>query len=157
MLQKKLLRLSNIILDLNHRDKLLEGEVKIIDDKTIEVFRRSEAWATNQYIYARIEFSKPMKISKKEVNGKQESNLFTGTKLALVFSANVKRGEKINIKVSISPTGYEGAEKNMLAEGQSKDFESIKKQSQIRAPRLKVFLTIPCSVQWRCLSKECLW
>ena len=49
---------ANIILALNHRDKLLEGEVKIIDDKTIEVFRRSEAWATNQYIYARIEFSK---------------------------------------------------------------------------------------------------
>ncbi|MCJ7932946.1 MAG: GH92 family glycosyl hydrolase [Chryseobacterium sp.] len=121
---------ANIILDLNHRDKLLEGEVKIIDDKTIEVFRRSEAWATNQYIYARIEFSKPMKISKKDVNGKQESNLYTGTKLVLAFSTDVKRGEKINVKVSISPTGYEGAEKNMLAEGQSKDFETIKKQAQ---------------------------
>lgn len=121
---------ANIILDLNHRDKLLEGEVKIIDDKTIEVFRRSEAWATNQYIYSRIEFSKPMKISKKEVNGKQETNLYTGTKLALAFSAEVKKGEKINIKVSISPTGYEGAEKNMLAEGQMKDFETVKKQAE---------------------------
>jgi putative alpha-1,2-mannosidase len=44
---------ANIILDLNHRDKLLMGEVKIIDSKTIEVFRRSEAWARDQYIYAR--------------------------------------------------------------------------------------------------------
>ncbi|SHL21838.1 GH92 family glycosyl hydrolase [Chryseobacterium polytrichastri] len=120
---------ANIILDLNHRDKLLEGEVKIIDDKTIEVFRRSEAWATNQYIYARIEFSKPLKISKKEVNGKQENNLFTGTKLALAFSTQVKKGEKISVKVAISPTGYEGAGKNMLAEGQSNDFELIKKQA----------------------------
>ncbi|EJL74976.1 GH92 family glycosyl hydrolase [Chryseobacterium populi] len=121
---------ANIILDLNHRDKLLEGEVKIIDSKTIEVFRRSEAWATNQYIYARIEFSKPMKISKKEVNGKQENQLFTGTKLALAFSTIVKKGEKINVKVAISPTGYEGAEKNMLAEGKSNDFESIKKLAE---------------------------
>jgi predicted alpha-1,2-mannosidase len=121
---------ANIILDLNHRDKLLEGEVKIIDDKTIEVFRRSEAWATNQYIYARIEFSKPMKISNKEVNGKQENNLFTGTKLALAFSADVKKGEKISVKVAISPTGYEGTEKNMLAEGQSNDFETIRKQAE---------------------------
>ncbi|MET3539227.1 GH92 family glycosyl hydrolase [Chryseobacterium limigenitum] len=120
---------ANIILDLNHRDKLLEGEVKIIDDKTIEVFRRSEAWATNQYIYARIEFSKPMKISKKLVNGKDENNLFTGTKLALAFSTNVKKGEKISVKVAISPTGYEGAGKNMLAEGKSNDFETIKKQA----------------------------
>ncbi|MEY8759721.1 GH92 family glycosyl hydrolase [Chryseobacterium tongliaoense] len=121
---------ANIILDLNHRDKLLEGEVKVIDSKTIEVFRRSEAWATNQYIYARIEFSKPMKISKKEVNGRQEDQLFTGTKLALAFSTTVKKGEKINVKVAISPTGYEGAEKNMLAEGQSNDFESIKKLAE---------------------------
>ncbi|KQT24111.1 alpha-mannosidase [Chryseobacterium sp. Leaf405] len=122
---------ANIILDLNHRDKLLEGEVKIIDDKTIEVFRRSEAWATNQYIYARIEFSKPMKISKKLVNGKDEKNLFTGTKLALAFSTNVKKGEKINVKVAISPTGYEGAGKNMLAEGKSNDFAEIQKNAVV--------------------------
>ncbi len=120
---------ANIILDLNHRDKLLEGEVKIIDSKTIEVFRRSEAWATNQYIYARIEFSKPMKISKKEANGKNEDNLYSGTQLALAFSTAVKKGEKINVKVSISPTGYEGAEKNMLAEGKSNDFAAVQKQA----------------------------
>ncbi len=120
---------ANIILDLNHRDKLLEGEVKIIDDKTIEVFRRSEAWATNQYIYARIEFSKPLKISKKLVNGKDEKNLLTGTKLALALSTTVKKGEKISVKVAISPTGYEGAGKNMLAEGKSNNFAEIQKQA----------------------------
>lgn len=120
---------ANIILDLNHRDKLLEGEVKIIDSKTIEVFRRSEAWATNQYIYARIEFSKPMKISKKEANGKNENNLYSGTELALAFSTAVKKGEKISVKVSISPTGYEGAEKNMLTEGKSNDFAAVQKQA----------------------------
>ncbi|WP_295203377.1 GH92 family glycosyl hydrolase [uncultured Chryseobacterium sp.] len=120
---------ANIILDLNHRDKLLEGEVKVIDAKTIEVFRRSSAWATNQYIYARIKFSKPMAVSRKEVNGSQDSNVYTGTRLALAFSAKVKKGEKINVKVAISPTGYEGAGKNMLAEGQSNDFEKIRKQA----------------------------
>ncbi|WP_162032942.1 GH92 family glycosyl hydrolase [Chryseobacterium potabilaquae] len=120
---------ANIILDLNHRDKLLEGEVKIIDDKTIEVFRRSEAWATNQYLYARIEFSKPMKISQKEMNGTQKDNLLTGTRLAVAFSTVVKKGEKINVKVAISPTGYQGTEKNMLAEGKSNDFEAIKSQA----------------------------
>ncbi|WP_294272947.1 GH92 family glycosyl hydrolase [uncultured Chryseobacterium sp.] len=120
---------ANIILDLNHRDKLLEGEVKVIDAKTIEVFRRSSAWATNQYIYARIEFSKPMAVSRKEVNESQDSNIYTGTRLALAFSAKVKKGEKINVKVALSPTGYEGAGKNMLAEGQSNDFEKIRKQA----------------------------
>lgn len=127
---------ANIILDLNHRDKLLEGEVKIIDDKTIEVFRRSEAWATNQYIYARIEFSKPMFETKAEEEhnsmpsgAMQSGNFHYGTQVKIAFSNKVKKGEKILVKVSISPTGYEGAAKNMLAEGQSNDFETIKKQA----------------------------
>ena len=31
---------ANIILDLNHRDKLLAGEIRIINDRTIEILRR---------------------------------------------------------------------------------------------------------------------
>src|SRR5690606_39932656 len=55
--------LANIILDLNHRDKLLQGEVRIVDERTVEVLRRSEAWARDQYVYARIEFDRPVKVS----------------------------------------------------------------------------------------------
>src|SRR5690606_27907187 len=47
---------ANIILDLNHRDQLLMGEVRIIDPKTIEVMRNSSAWARDQHVFARIEF-----------------------------------------------------------------------------------------------------
>lgn len=121
---------GNIILDLNHRDELTEGEVKIIDDKTIEVFRRSKAWAIDQHLYSRIEFSKPMKISKSEFNGKNENSSFTGTKLKLAFSSNFKKGEKILVKVALSPTSYEGARKNMLAEATSNDFNFIKKEAE---------------------------
>ncbi|WP_417428226.1 GH92 family glycosyl hydrolase [Halpernia sp.] len=124
---------ANIILDLNHRDELLEGEVKIIDHKTIEVFRRSKAWAQNQYIYARIEFSKPMLLSKIKNDNKNATindKIFEGKVLALAFSNQVKAGEKIKVKVSLSLTGYEGAEKNMLAEGQSWDFNKIKNDAE---------------------------
>jgi hypothetical protein len=33
--------------------------VKTIDKKTIQILRRSEAWAKDQYVYAQIEFSVP--------------------------------------------------------------------------------------------------
>lgn len=123
---------AHIILDLNHRDKLLEGEVKIIDAKTIEVFRRSEAWASNQYIFARIEFSKPMKISQFKKERKTSVDgipIFDGNEIALAFSTSVKKDEKILVKVALSPTSYEGARKNMLAEARSDDFEEIKKNA----------------------------
>ncbi len=117
-----------IVMDLNHRDKLLYGEVKVIDDKTIEVFRRSEAWAKDQYIYARIEFNLPVKVSGYG-NEKNEANFFSGTKVVIKASKNVKKGEKISIKVALSPTAYEGARLNM-SEIKHWDFEKVKKDAE---------------------------
>jgi predicted alpha-1,2-mannosidase len=119
---------ANIILDLNHRDKLLEGEVRIIDEKRLWVKRRSEAWARDQYIFALIEFDKPIEISKVKSNG-EKGRRFTGTELALSFSRNVKKGEKIKIKVSLSLTGFEGAENNS-SEIKHWDFEKVKKEAE---------------------------
>ena len=126
---------ANIILDLNHRDKLLEGEVRWINNKTIEIFRRSEAWAKDQYVYARIEFNVPMKINNQKFNGfsipkeNSDSLVITGTQLAISFSRQVKKGEKILVKVALSPTSYDGAKLNMTG---IKDwnFERIKKEAE---------------------------
>lgn len=102
---------ANIILDLNHRDKLLEGRIRVIDDKTIEVLRRSEAWARNQYVYARIEFSKPFKeIKTNSANHLTDNRILTD--YAGAYQFKVKKGEKILVKVSLSPTSYEGAKLN---------------------------------------------
>lgn len=119
---------ADIILDLNHRDKLLFGEVKVVDDKTIEVFRRSEAWAKDQYIFARIEFDVPVKISGFG-NEKNESKLFSGTKVIIKASKVVKKGEKILVKVALSPTSYEGAKLNM-SEIAHWDFDKVKKAAE---------------------------
>jgi predicted alpha-1,2-mannosidase len=111
---------ANIILDLNHRDKLLEGRINVIDDKTIEILRRSEAWARNQYVYARIEFNVPMKVSKTNKSN-TESLEISG----MSFSKQVKKREKILVKVSLSPTGFEGAKLNS-SEIKGWDFDKVK-------------------------------
>ena len=120
---------ANIILDLNHRDKLLYGDVKIIDSKTIQILRRSEAWAKDQYVYAQIEFNVPMKINKAKSNGENRSDFYSGTELKLSFSKEVKKGEKILVKVSLSPTSYEGAKLNS-SEIKDWDFNKVKKAAE---------------------------
>ena len=123
--------LANIILDLNHRDKLLEGRIRVIDDKTIEVLRRSEAWARDQYVYARIEFNVPLKVNLVKEENKENTKLegiYKATELALSFSKQVKKGEKILVKVSLSPTSYEGAKLNS-SEINHWDFEKVKKEA----------------------------
>jgi len=119
---------ADIVMDLNHRDKLLYGEVNVVDDKTIEVFRRSEAWAKDQYIYARIEFNVPVKVFGYG-NEKNEKNFFWGTKVVIKASKNVKKGEKILVKVALSPTSYDGAKLNM-SEIKHWDFEKVKKDAE---------------------------
>lgn len=120
---------ANIILDLNHRDKLLEGRIRIIDNKTIEVLRRSEAWARDQYVYARIEFNVPLIINKEKTRYKSDNKVYEGVELALSFSKQVKKGEKILVKVSLSPTSYDGAKLNS-SEISHWDFEKAKTAAQ---------------------------
>ena len=124
---------ANIILDLNHRDHLLMGEVRIIDEKTIEVMRNSEAWAKNQFVYARIEFNQPMQITKVNNNAfapaKVTDPFFAGSLLSMSFSKQVKKGEKILVKVSLSPTSHEGATLNR-SEIKHWDFEKTKKEAE---------------------------
>jgi predicted alpha-1,2-mannosidase len=118
---------ANIILDLNHRDKLLEGRIRVIDDKTIEVLRRSEAWARDQYVYARIEFNVPFK--KTLSKSTRDENFNKGIESnAIIFSKQVKKGEKILVKVSLSPTSYEG-EKLNSSEIKHWDFDKVHKDA----------------------------
>jgi len=109
---------ASVFLDLTHRDKLLEGEINVVNDKTVEVFRRSEAWAKDQYVYARIEFSKAFKAEKNK-NGDKA-----------FFGFPVKKGEVVFVKVSISQVDAEGAKKNMEAELPHWDFEKVKQDAK---------------------------
>jgi predicted alpha-1,2-mannosidase len=119
---------ANIILDLRHRDKLLEGEIRFVDEKTVEVLRRSEAWAQNQYVYARIEFNKAFKSLNKNSGNDLNLNRIH-TDFASGFEFKVKKGEKILVKVSLSPTSYEGAKLNS-SEIKHWDFEKVKKDAE---------------------------
>ncbi|WP_430399623.1 GH92 family glycosyl hydrolase [Flavobacterium sp.] len=120
---------ANIILDLNHRDKLLEGRIRVVNNKTIEVLRRSEAWAQNQYVYARIEFNVAFEniYFGKKANQNKTADIVELS--SATFSKQVKKGEKIQVKVSLSPTSYEGAKLNS-SEIKHWDFEKVKKDAE---------------------------
>jgi putative alpha-1,2-mannosidase len=54
---------ANIILDLNHRDRLNEGEITISGDSELSGYRISTKWASNQHVYFVIQFSRPFQKS----------------------------------------------------------------------------------------------
>ncbi len=109
--------ISNVILDLEHRDKLIEGEIKIVNSRTVNVYRRSDAWARDQRIYAVIVFSKPF----------TDTTLQQNKKAAFIF--DMKKDEPLLIKVAISAVDYDGAMNNLKTELDGWDFNATKKNA----------------------------
>jgi predicted alpha-1,2-mannosidase len=122
---------ATIILDLNHRDKLLDSQIKIINDRTIEIYRKSSAWATNQQIWAKIEFNQSMNFGEvKTFQTPLDLNYFNYKRASgLIVSKQVKKGDELLVKVSLSFTGFEGAELNST-EIPDWDFEKVKSDAE---------------------------
>jgi predicted alpha-1,2-mannosidase len=122
---------SNIVIDLNHRDKVVESEINIVSDTEIEGFRRSTAWANDQLVYFVAQFSKPFDdygISMDDniiegVSGKGEN-----VKAFLTFET--KADEEILLKVGISAVSLEGARNNLKTEIAHWNFDQVKDEAK---------------------------
>jgi predicted alpha-1,2-mannosidase len=119
---------ANIILDLNHRDKLKHGEININGDNEITGMRLSSIWADSQYVFFVIQFSKPFKKSGILKNWVLHNGLkkATGHHLKAYVSFDTNDGEPVYAKVGISPVSIEGARKNLEAEQPGWDFEKVR-------------------------------
>lgn len=118
---------TSIILDLNHRDKLLDSRINILNDRTVEVYRKSEAWAVNQNIWARIEFNQPVfQFSGSKMSIPEPKS---GNRTGLIIKKQVKKGEELLVKVALSFTGFEGAELNM-SEIPDWDFDRVHQEAE---------------------------
>ncbi|MDQ3132635.1 MAG: GH92 family glycosyl hydrolase [Acidobacteriota bacterium] len=120
---------ANIILDLKWRDKVLDSELKIVGDNRIEGFRRSSSWAKDQIVYFIAEFSKPFDALTS--NGQTiNSQSAKGENVKTVLRFKTFEGEKVLLKVAISPVGIEGARKNLKAELPDWNFEKVRQSAK---------------------------
>ncbi|WCO02020.1 GH92 family glycosyl hydrolase [Psychroserpens ponticola] len=119
-----------VILDLDHRDELLDYRIQMINDSTITGFRHSKAWATDQRLFYTIRFSKPIKnITYLERGAPISKNYkYISKKAAIEFDNSTN--EPVFVKIGISAVDQEGALKNLEAEIGSKTFEQIKTEAQ---------------------------
>jgi predicted alpha-1,2-mannosidase len=122
---------ANVILDLLHRDKLLSGDIKVIDSVTISGFRISEAWAKEQHVYFVIKFSKPFKKINYAFNKKLKAELVGQEKAeGAVFEFDNRDGKSLIIKVGISSVDINGAMLNLNTEAPHWDFEKYKTNAE---------------------------
>ncbi len=109
---------AQIIIDLEHRDKLIEYKLEIIDSTSIKGIRYSNNWAKNQKVHFYIKFSSY--FNKANFNNKKSV-------VGLSFG---KSQNPILVKVGISAVSEEGAKANLEAEIPHWDFEKTKRETQ---------------------------
>ena len=108
----------SVVIDLQHRDKLLNGGFELINDSTLKISRVSSAWAQNQHCYAYLESSLPFKI---EFNS-------DSTKARLRYNAE---SEVLLLKVGVSFTSTLGAQRNLKNEVTHWDFEKVRDEAKM--------------------------
>ncbi|MBM3438612.1 MAG: hypothetical protein FJX91_05710 [Bacteroidetes bacterium] len=114
---------ARVLIDLNHRDKLLSHGIEQLDERRIGGWRQSKAWANNQWVYFTMEFDHEIARVITSQDGKQ----------AIVeFDFERNGGEKSNpvqleTLVGISFTDAKGARGNLIYE---KDMAVIRSEGK---------------------------
>lgn len=124
---------ANILLDLFHRDEVLESSLRIISDTEIEGLRRSRSWAENQYVYFVAQFSKPFEsyeVAVDNISRKNIKAIDNKKNIKACFKFQTAAGDKILVKVGISAVSAEGARKNLQKELPGWDFDKVRQEAK---------------------------
>lgn len=117
-----------VIIDLTHRDEVLESSLKQINEYEVEGMRRSRSWAQDQYIYFVARFNQPIQKLNLAINDSIIESLSTAEgkniKAALDFGKLSKK--KLLVKVGISAVSTEGARRNLDTEIPEWNFNKVK-------------------------------
>ena len=119
-----------VVLDLEHRDKVLDHKINTLNDNEINGYRHSSAWAKDQRLFYHIKFSHPIKSIVYDDNGTAVSKNYKFQSKKAVILFDNPNNEPILVKTGISAVDEEGARKNLEAEVLNKDFETVKAEAQ---------------------------
>ena len=111
-------RPAHVIIDLEHRDRLLGAGLTVVDDHTVAGWRRSSAWARDQLVHFRAEFSRSFRVT--ELAPGADGN---PTRAVLSFGGD---GGEVIVQVAISAVDAEGARRNLAAEWADFDFKAAR-------------------------------
>ena len=107
---------AHVIIDLKHRDRLLDSGLERSSDSSITGFRRSTAWAKDQVVYFRAAFSRP--FTRTDLDD---------TRAILSFG---REGGEVLVQVGISAVDVGGASRNLSAEWATFDFETTRRKAR---------------------------
>ncbi len=130
-----------VVLDLKHRDEVLDSKMEQVDEFTIRGYRFSKAWAKNQKVFFEIKFSSPIEeIQYEELKSGSNTSVVRLDKslhCIIKLQGNTKKPNPANagyltVKCAISGVDEDGAHKNLEAEMPENNwnFDSYQKKAE---------------------------
>ncbi|TSD66459.1 glycoside hydrolase family 92 protein [Inquilinus sp. KBS0705] len=124
---------AHIIIDLQKGigwDHPVETYIKQVNDSTITGYRYSSGWAVDQKIYFAAVFSKLItKFAVYDSLAVATGTALKGRNVKGVVSFTTLAGEKVKIKVGISPVSMDNALLNIKAEADTWDFNKVRRNA----------------------------
>ncbi len=122
---------ANVIVDLDHRDKVLDSWLRVVDSCRIEGYRRSTAWAADQHLYFAAEFSVPFRDCGLSLAGQPTGEQFVqGEDVRAFFRFDLPPDSTVLVKVALSAVSAEGAWMNLEAECPHWDFYRVRNEAR---------------------------
>lgn len=125
---------GGLVIDLRHRDEVLESSLRIVNSQEIEGSRISKSWAKNQHLYFVARFSTPfhnsMAIDMSSDPRVAEKSMRSKSIVGVLhfYHGNVP----LVVTVGISGVSIEGARRNLEAECNHFDFDRVKSETQAK-------------------------
>ncbi len=114
-----------LIIDLVHRDEVIESFIEPIGSNAVRGYRRSKSWANNQVVYFYAEFNQSFKIVTQNGESIVQGKGGLGKSIKSILTFEDQKNAQIVSRVGISMTSLEGAQKNLIAEQQGFDFDNV--------------------------------
>ncbi|MCX7650492.1 MAG: GH92 family glycosyl hydrolase [Flavobacteriales bacterium] len=122
----------SLLLDLEHRDRVLDSWVRVVSDTEIVGFRRSASWSPDQHVYFCMRFNAPFFRTDWQINRKParpDSAAARTPQLKLAFTFR-PRLQPLVVRVGLSAVSAENARLNLEYEAPHSRFESYKTEAE---------------------------
>jgi predicted alpha-1,2-mannosidase len=121
-------RPARVVVDLVHRDEVLDASLAIAPNGEVTGHRRSRSWAKDQRVFFAIRFSRPFVAAAVDSGaglGRPEGEI-AGKAIRAVFDFG-DAGGPLLVKVGISAVSVDGARRNLDAELPGWDFDAVRR------------------------------
>jgi len=113
-------------------DSPTETYFNVVDNTTIEGYRKSTGWAKDQRVYFVIKVSKPFNSYQLFKNDTLTTSPVTAKNTKIILEYATSEGEQIILKTGISTGNMEGAHKSLEIEAPNFNFEAIKEKAEVK-------------------------